>query len=164
MPYSSPEKLRAYNKQWRAAHPEKARAYSSTFYMQHPETRSKHQKAWRIRNRPLERAYRIEKYRTDVNTRLRRTIRCRFRQAVKTGSGIQDLGCSVENLKRYIERQWEPGMTWENWSQQGWHIDHKRPLASFDLTDPEQRKKACRYTNLQPLWALDNLRKGKKWG
>jgi hypothetical protein len=53
-------------------------------------------------------------------------------------------------------------MSWENWSRNGWHIDHIVPLDSFDLTNPDQVKTACNYTNLQPLWAADNIRKGAK--
>jgi hypothetical protein len=53
-------------------------------------------------------------------------------------------------------------MTWENWSKYGWHIDHIKPLSSFNLTDYEQLKMACHYTNLQPMWAKDNLIKSNK--
>jgi hypothetical protein len=55
-------------------------------------------------------------------------------------------------------------MTWENWAHRGWHLDHIRPLASFDLTDESQLKEAIHYTNLQPLWAEDNIRKHAKIG
>jgi hypothetical protein len=55
-------------------------------------------------------------------------------------------------------------MTWENWAHRGWHLDHIRPLSSFDLTDEAQLKEAMHYTNLQPLWARDNLRKHAKIG
>jgi hypothetical protein len=54
-------------------------------------------------------------------------------------------------------------MTWENHGRYGWHIDHIRPCASFDLADPEQQRKCFHYTNLQPLWASENMRKGDKW-
>jgi hypothetical protein len=80
----------------------------------------------------------------------------------KTGSAIDELGCSVDQLKRYLESKFQPGMTWDNWTRDGWHIDHIKPLSSFDLTDPGQFKVACHYTNLQPLWAKDNLVKSNK--
>jgi hypothetical protein len=53
-------------------------------------------------------------------------------------------------------------MSWDNWTTDGWHIDHIKPLASFDLTDRQQLLLACHYTNLQPLWAIDNLSKGDR--
>ena len=68
----------------------------------------------------------------------------------------------MEELKIYLESKFLPGMTWDNWSKDGWHIDHVVPLASFDLTNKEQFDKACHYTNLQPLWAKDNLSKSDR--
>lgn len=62
-------------------------------------------------------------------------------------------------LKQHLEKLFQPGMTWENWSRDGWHIDHIVPLSSFDLTDREQFLKACHFSNLQPLWAKENLSK-----
>jgi hypothetical protein len=62
-----------------------------------------------------------------------------------------------------LESKFQEGMTWDNWSRTGWHIDHILPLDNFDLADPEQLRRACHYTNLQPLWAKDNLSKGSKY-
>ena len=53
-------------------------------------------------------------------------------------------------------------MSWDNWSRTGWHIDHKIALAKFDLTIESELKKAVHHTNLQPMWAKDNLSKGSK--
>jgi len=77
----------------------------------------------------------------------------------KAGSAVSDLGCSLKFLKEYLEKQFQPGMIWENHGLYGWHIDHIKPLVDFDLTDREQFLQACHYTNLQPLWAKDNTSK-----
>lgn len=96
------------------------------------------------------------------------TLRNRISGTIKRDGGekafksIVLLGCSIAHARQHLESQFLPGMTWENHSPDGWHIDHKKPCASFDLTDPEQQKACFHYTNLQPLWATDNLSKGKK--
>ena len=71
------------------------------------------------------------------------------------------IGCTIPELRKHLEAQFLPGMSWDNYGQ--WHIDHKRPCASFDLLDPAQQRLCFHYTNLQPLWAQDNFRKNKKW-
>jgi hypothetical protein len=113
------------------------------------------------------REYNNKKLKTDNNFKITKRLRCRLYHALKgnakRGSAIQDLGCSVDFLKQHLEAQFQPGMTWDNYNMHGWHIDHIRPLASFDLTDPEQLRAACHYTNLQPLWAADNISKGAKY-
>lgn len=96
--------------------------------------------------------------------RLAKALRTRLYQALaqgKAGSAVRDLGCSLEDLKRYIEALWEPGMSWDNWGQGPgtWQIDHVRPLCSFDLTDRKQVKEACCFINLHPLWHEDHARK-----
>jgi hypothetical protein len=111
-------------------------------------------------------AYKNKKYKTDPRAKLMSNLRSRFGMAVKynskSGSAIRNLGCSIDELKIYLESLFQPGMTWDNHTHKGWHIDHIRPLATFDLTDIEQLKQACHYTNLQPLWARENWSKGKK--
>ncbi len=71
------------------------------------------------------------------------------------------LGCTNSELKEYLEKQFVEGMTWENHSQYGWHVDHIQPLNVFDLSDPEQQRIAFHYTNLRPLWWKDNLSRNK---
>jgi hypothetical protein len=107
----------------------------------------------------IERASR--RYHSDLNFKLRKILRCRMLNAIKGGSKggsvITNLGCSIEELKKYLESKFKPGMTWNNHGIDGWHIDHKEPLVNFDLTKPEQVKIACHYSNLQPLWVQENL-------
>ena len=107
-----------------------------------------------------------EKHKEWVKNNLGSKLRSRLNSAIrggqKSGSAVDDLGCSIENLKLYLESKFQEGMTWDNRGKHGWHIDHIKPLSSFDLTDREQFLKAVNYTNLQPLWAKDNLTKGVK--
>lgn len=74
------------------------------------------------------------------------------------------LGYTIEDLRRHLEARFKPGMTWENYGRHGWHVDHKRPLASFDYQTPEcpSFKEAWALDNLQPLWAQENISKGAK--
>jgi hypothetical protein len=85
-----------------------------------------------------------------------------IKRNTKNGSSVKDLGCSIKEFKEYIEKQFKDGMNWNNWCKDGWHIDHIKPLNSFNLTDREDLLKAVHYTNLQPLWARDNFNKSDK--
>lgn len=103
------------------------------------------------------------RYKNDINYKLAMSLRNRMRIAIKgnqkVGSAVKDLGCSVNELKKYLESKFTDGMTWDNWGE--WHIDHIKPLSSFDLSEKYQYLQATHYTNLQPLWAKDNLVKNK---
>lgn len=90
---------------------------------------------------------------------LRKRLSVAVKSNAKRGSAVRDLGCTVPQFKAYLEAKFQPGMTWDSYGRNGWHIDHINPLASFDLTDYNQLKQACHYTNLQPLWAKDNYKK-----
>ena len=78
----------------------------------------------------------------------------------KAASTIALCGCTPHELMLHLQSKFQEGMHWNNYGK--WHIDHIRPCASFDLTDPEQQKQCFHYTNLQPLWAAENIRKGAK--
>jgi len=112
--------------------------------------------------------WRQNKYLTDMNYKLRVILRSRLNSALrgksKSGSAVGDLGCSIAELKTYLESKFKPGMSWDNWgdTKKSWHIDHICPLSFFDLEDRQQLLKACHYTNLQPLWKIENLKKGSK--
>jgi len=132
----------ARQQKWRAANPEKVRQHLKNFHERH-------------KNEPC---YRIKR-------NLRRRINRYISGERKPGSTISDLGCSIEELKLYIESYFSlyPGMSWNNYGTE-WHIDHFIPLTHFDLTCPMEYKEACHYLNLQPLWAVANMKKGSKIG
>ncbi len=102
-------------------------------------------------------------YNSDISFRMAVNLRTRIRKAMKGTSKskttLDFLGCSMEAFKVHLESQFVDGMTWENYGFYGWHIDHKRPCASFDLSDAAQQRTCFHYTNLQPLWWRDNLSK-----
>jgi hypothetical protein len=79
---------------------------------------------------------------------------------IKTSKTGELLGCDWLTFKTHIESKWQDGMTWDNHSFRGWHIDHIIPI-DFGKT-PEDVAKLCHYTNLQPLWAEDNWEKSDK--
>ena len=109
-------------------------------------------------------AYNRERRKIDLDFKLRCIIRERLTKMIrnKSSSSSFNLGCSIQQLRAHLESNFQPGMSWHNYGRTGWHIDHIRPLADFDLTDSRQLQQACHYTNLQPLWASDNLRTGAR--
>ncbi len=121
---------------------------------------------------PKYRAYinthRKTKYNNDSNFKIRLLYSNRVKQildvyeATKKDKFSKLLGCSIETFKKHIEKQFKPGMTWANHGSKTWHIDHIIPCKSFDLNDKQQQKKCFNYKNLQPLKAIENLKKGSK--
>ena len=140
---------------WRKKNPQSHRDEVKWYKKEHPE--------WTSAQR---RKYELKKLRTDSNYRLKKRIRSYVVNVLsgrkKAGKTFELVGCSLVELRKHLESQFKLGMTWENYGPV-WHVDHIRPCASFDLSDPEQQKQCFHYTNLQPLWAADNLSKGDKW-
>ncbi len=120
------------------------------------------QKTKAHRNRKLsERLKSDPSYKVAVYTRTR--VLAVLKGGRKSAGTEELLGASHETVVAHLASKFQPGMTWENQGKHGWHIDHIRPCSSFDLTDPAQQRACFHYTNLQPMWAKDNLRKGAKW-
>lgn len=92
--------------------------------------------------------------------RLRKRMYEAVKGSVKSARTIELIGCSVEELKKHLENQFQDGMSWENYGE--WHVDHIIPCSLFDFTKPEDQRACFHYTNLQPLWAIDNIRKSNK--
>ena len=139
--------INAKNKIWRDSNKDKIKAYHKA----HSQVRRENEN---------------NRFKSDIQYKLTKNLRNRLYSSIKddykTGSAVRDLGCSIDELKVYLESKFQPGMSWDNWNCNGWHIDHIKPLSSFDLTDRNQFLQACHYTNLQPLWAKDNICKRDK--
>lgn len=103
---------------------------------------------------------------SDPIFRMVESLRLRVRLAIKgfskAATTMKLVGCSPGALRAHLESKFRPGMNWENYGLRGWHIDHIRPCASFDMSDPEQQRQCFHYLNLQPLWAVENLKKGAR--
>ena len=176
------DKLNAQSKAWHKSNKDKIKAYYITnkdkrkaYYITNKDKRKDYlnlkvnkdkRKAYYLANKDKIMKNMNNRRKTDIQYKITTRLRVRLCHALKnnqkSGSAVRDLGCSIEELKQHLESKFQPGMSWDNWTINGWHIDHIKPLASFDLTDRNQLLEACHYTNLQPLWANDNLAKSDK--
>lgn len=122
-------------KDWRKNNPEKHRQSKKNYFAKSP----------------------LEKLRNNFRRRIYKVIK--NKNFTKNHSINSYLGCSYEELKTHLELKFQPGMTWDNYGK--WHIDHIKPLSlGQNISDLEN---LCHYTNLQPLWAEDNIKKSNSW-
>jgi len=160
---------------YRARYPNRVKESAKKYRENNIAFRALAIKEWRYKNKEhcvayrksrslINREYWKNRRANDPIFRLKNNMRNRLKNLLngksKTSSVLSYIGCSVEELKKHLESLFLPNMTWENYGRHGWHIDHIRPLASFDCSKHEDLQIAWHYSNLQPLWAEDNL---KKW-
>jgi hypothetical protein len=145
------EKISIRNKKYNLENKEKVQLRRKQYYIRNRQ---------HIINRNVN--YELKRIKYDVNYKLRKRLRCRIKMAIKRdykkGMSINLLGCSIDEFRRYLEDKFLPGMTWNNYGE--WHIDHILPCSRFDLTQSTEQAKCFHYTNQQPLWKLDNWKKG----
>lgn len=111
-----------------------------------------------------QRNYHYTRRHSDVEYKIRTNIRSRLKDAMRAKVLTRTnklLGCTIGEFRVYLEGKFLPGMTWDNYGKT-WHIDHVFPLSKVNLFDEIELLKVTNYTNLQPLWALDNIRKSNK--
>lgn len=94
-----------------------------------------------------------------INERMSAGIRYCLKVGKQGSSWLELVDYTLVDLMQHLERQFTSGMTWENRGE--WHIDHIRPLCSFEFETPDcpQFREAWALTNLRPLWAKENLEK-----
>ena len=157
----------AKRREKRKANPESARAEYKRQRERNPERVRASTKKWKDANRAAIRLY-DQTYLQDIEHKLIHQIRGRIRSALKernsrkANKAIKLLGCDLQWLVAWLEVQFRSGMTWDNYGPI-WHVDHIRPCASFNLTDPDQQQLCFHWTNLQPLFAEENLRKSANY-
>lgn len=152
--YANKEQAKVSMRKWKDANPEKVKLINKQWMSDHPK-----------RTKELRKIYN-KKYRSTITGRLRTTISNGIYHSLKGVKTKQHfelyLGYSIEELKHHIEKQFQYGMTWENYGK--WHIDHIIPVSVFNFKtqDDIDFKKCWSLKNLQPMWASENFKKKAK--
>jgi hypothetical protein len=153
--------------EWRTANKEKIRHLNAKYRKNNREKCRKTKEAWGKNNpdkvRVIQTRYAAKKLKACPVFCLKNRMRVRICQALRSAGAYKSdrtlalIGCTSKQLKKHIESKFLPGMTWSN--RRRWHVDHIVPIAAFDILTEEGQRAAFHYTNLQPLWAKDNLKK-----
>jgi hypothetical protein len=156
------EKIKERTSQFREKRPD----YMIAWRENNKDKVYKQKREWFEKNRDKLNEQERQRRKKDHAYRIKKNLRRRINDVIKKPNKkhaptFELLGCSLQEFLKHLEGQFVEGMNWSNYGNL-WHIDHILPCASFDLTDPEQQKKCFHYTNLQPLWAIDNIRKRDK--
>ncbi len=153
---------------WRRANKENIKQNNIIYRQENREKLLKYKKQYYKNNyeklRRYDTEHKKERLKTDINFKLKKNLSARILLALhgqsKSKHTIELLGCSIKEFKTHLEKQFKPRMKWENHGK--WHIDHIKPCASFDLTDPQQQEECFNFRNMQPLWATTEI--ARKYG
>lgn len=162
------ETIKARNKKYKVANREKIVAQNKKYYVSNRVKLNAASKAYNVVNREKRNTYLREYYfhqKNSPNFRIKQTLRSRLSRELagksKSDRTLALLGCTIEFLREHLEKQFQPGMTWDNYGPV-WHVDHILPCAEFHLQHSEEQEICFHWTNLQPLFAADNLSKSDK--
>ena len=183
MPYKNIFNKKKYNKEYRLKNREQLNAYKREWSKR--EEVQKKKKEYYLKTREKQLQYWVEyrkkpknkkkfklyfknwinnRLKTNPSFKLKLQLSHRIYMALKgiakSKKTKELLGCTIEEFWIHLEKSFKPGMTRKNYGK--WHVDHILPCSSFDLTKPEEQAKCFHYTNLQPLWASENLSKGNR--
>ena len=156
----NPDYMKIKKKEWDVNNSIHKSEYRNKYRTNHLEHKKLTERMFQSKRRELYHT----KHKFDIQFKIKQSARSRIYDVLKGKSkslSTMDLiGCTIEELKAHIEAQFVQGMNWDNYG--AWHMDHIIPCVKFDLSKIDEQKKCFNYTNLQPLWAVDNLRKGIK--
>jgi hypothetical protein len=173
--------LLKYRKEYRRINKEKIKALKRKQYLKNREKVLLRVKKYQIINSQRIKEYQKKYHRThlketeiykknrrsnDINYRIRYNLSNRINDVLRGNPKLETtmklVGCSIAQLREYLECKFTLGMNWKNYGFYGWHVDHIKPCCSFDLSKKSEQRKCFHYKNLQPLWAVDNRRKSGK--
>jgi len=161
--------LNAANAAWRAVNNARHRANARRWQVENADRFRANQQRWKAENGTYSRDY----YHSTEQRRSTIRLRAALCQALKNRGKTRQrdwradsyigqlVACTKAELVAHFERQFQFGMSWENYGRGGWEVDHIIPCGQFDLTDPAQQRVCFHYTNLRPLWRADNLSRPK---
>ena len=170
-----------YNKEYYLKNIEQRKEYDKKYYLKNREKRIKYQREYRSIHQKAHREFNRKYYfknkerlsknntrnarkrrKTNPSLRILDSLRSRMLQALKgknkSASTMELIGCTIDELRKHLESQFEPWMTWENHGL--WDVDHIKACFHFNLEDPEQQRACFNWSNLQPLEHIANIKKG----
>ena len=165
MPYKNKEEARLYRKRYYYKNTKKELKYCAEWIKNNKKLHDEYGKKSKQnpKNKIRRNKQRQLKESFDLNYKLKERLRNRIHSALKLNCKSKRteelMGCNTEFFKNYIESKFKDKMSWDNYGLYGWHIDHIKPCASFDLSKEEEQKRCFHYSNLQPLWAKQNIKK-----
>lgn len=156
------EDINKKSKKWYDKNKEKHTKCVIKYQLNNPEIKKKAVQKWQKNNREYFKKWRKEKYDNDPNFKLRITLSVRLsdilrkNKSYKTSSIIKLIGCTLDELKQYIQNQFKPEFNWNNWGEV-WELDHIISCSKFDLINLEQQKQCFHYTNLRPIFKTTKI-------
>jgi hypothetical protein len=173
------EKINVKRKEYREAHKEQRATWLNANEESQREYNKNYQKHYREKNKERLRAKKSEYFQNNKEriyaqirerrkqnphlraaSNLRSRISIALKDVAKSAHTQELLGCTVDYLRDWLEFQFDDKMTWENYGE--WHVDHEIPCAVFNLVDPVEQRICFHYSNLRPLWGVENIAKSDK--
>ena len=160
------EQEKKKKKEWYQNNKEQEKKKKKEWYLNNKEQANKNSRKWQKNNKEKIKIWENNRYKTDINFRLKKILRGRIRKALKgkdkSATTMELIGCTPDELRQHLESKFEPWMNWENQGRGGWDIDHIIAMSKFDLNCPVQQHACCHWSNLQPMEHIANIKKGDK--
>lgn len=155
------EKILAKSRSYHSKNQEKINEKNRQFRIKNKERLSIKNREYRIKGRARIAAWHRNRRKTNLEFKilcnLRNRAYCALKGFSKSAKTLELLGCSVEFLRKHLESQFEPKMSWDNYGLNGWSVDHIAACATFDLSKEEEQKKCFHYSNLAPRWTTTGI-------